>query len=519
MGKKKTIARNAIWNWAGTATNMVAGFVIAPFLVRCLGDTTYGLWILIASLTGYFSLLDLGVRGAVGRQIAFHRARGDQAGVNAALSTAICILCAGAVVAVIATLLAQVLFFHLFDVPPDRVASARLALFVVGINLGLMLLVNAFDATLWAFQRFDLLNAIEIPTTLFRIGLTYLMVGRGADDLVVLALITFFVTVIAGAAKVAMSFRVDRALRLGLAHVSSAAGSPLLGYGSSYFVLSVATLINAQLGPLIIGARVGIALVTPFSIASRLVVYANALVQAGTGVLTPVSTALHAEGKHDQQRKLLLLGAKYCTALSLFFVSIFILLGSPLISLWIGKKMDGAPVLLAILALGEALPMSQGISYGVILGMGRHRGLACLGLLESAVAGVLAILLAKPFGLLGVCIVLAATGTVCRGLLQMAYACRICGVRLSEYFVQALAAFAFAAVPASALGGLVAWRVPRNWFQLLAYMAIYCSLWVVISIVFGIRELSLKSRIAAQVGDGRIAEKVATEFTTELIGN
>ena len=45
------------------ATTMVAGFVTTPFLVRRLGDTNYGLWIVIASFTSYFGMLDLGVAG------------------------------------------------------------------------------------------------------------------------------------------------------------------------------------------------------------------------------------------------------------------------------------------------------------------------------------------------------------------------------------------------------------------------------------------------------------------------
>lgn len=50
-----------VWNIAGMAVGILAGFVVAPFLVRRLGETSYGLWIPIGSLTGYFGLLDLGV--------------------------------------------------------------------------------------------------------------------------------------------------------------------------------------------------------------------------------------------------------------------------------------------------------------------------------------------------------------------------------------------------------------------------------------------------------------------------
>ena len=54
-------------------------------------------------MTGYFSLLDLGVRSSVGRYVAYHRARGEQDGVNAMLSTSIAILLGVGLLVVLAT--------------------------------------------------------------------------------------------------------------------------------------------------------------------------------------------------------------------------------------------------------------------------------------------------------------------------------------------------------------------------------------------------------------------------------
>ena len=61
-------------------------------VVRHLGVECYGLWILIGSLTGYFTLLDLGVGAAVGRNVAYRRAKGDAEGALAILSTALALL-------------------------------------------------------------------------------------------------------------------------------------------------------------------------------------------------------------------------------------------------------------------------------------------------------------------------------------------------------------------------------------------------------------------------------------------
>src|SRR2546423_903132 len=123
--------------------------------------------------------------------------------------------------------------------------------------------------------------------------------------------------------------------------------------------------------------RRSVALVTPFSVAMRLVGYGNAFLIAGTQVLTPVATGLHAAEQHAKQRTLFLEGGKYCLALGLFFVTLFICLGQPLLDLWMGPALRGAWPLLVILGLGELLAMSQWITYSMILGMGRHKLTAC----------------------------------------------------------------------------------------------------------------------------------------------
>src|SRR5262249_6714392 len=112
MSTQRTVARNIIWNWAGTVINMAAGFAVTPYMVHGLGHTLYGLWILIASLTNYFGFLDLGIRGAVGRNIAFLRAKHDTDGVNAVLSTALVLLSIAAMLALSASMVLLLVFAH-----------------------------------------------------------------------------------------------------------------------------------------------------------------------------------------------------------------------------------------------------------------------------------------------------------------------------------------------------------------------------------------------------------------------
>jgi O-antigen/teichoic acid export membrane protein len=456
------------------AVETAAGFVVLPYLVRNLGDTTYGLWILIASLTDYFGLLDLGVRGSAGRHIAFFTAKNDTRSVNGILNTALAFLSAAAVLVILGTFGIQAFFSTVFEnVPQDLVHDVRIALIIVGLNLAMTLLWSVFDATLWALQRFDLLNAIDIPFVILRVALIFTFVA-GGHDLVTLALITAVITSGRGLAKMGACFLVAPSLRLNRGDVSLTAFRQLFDYGLWNFLLSVSRLVVNRIGPILITIRLAVALVTPYNIAARLIGYASAILISATGVLTPLAASFHADENQDRQRALFLEGGKYCASLAVFFLTLFLLLGKPLLRLWIGPACDDVFPLLVIMAVGEALPMAQWVTHSMILGMGRHSWSALFGIAEISAAIPLAFMLMDDHKLAGLCLAFAVPGAIFRGLIPMCYGCHLVQVSLWHYLTRSLLLPLMAGgLSALGLGLLVSWQVPETWLQLVSYTAAY----------------------------------------------
>lgn len=473
MSNPRSIARNALWNAAGTVANLAVGFVLMRFLYRHLGDTRYGWWLIIAALTSYFDVFDLGLRGSVGRNVAFYKARNDQPRVNALVCTAFWILCGLGGLILIATFALPNLFFAWYDVSLDEQASVRWALWLVGFNLALTFPLTIFDGVLWAFERFDVLNAIDIPMSILRgvFSLVLVMVGGG---LVELALVIVAITLATAAFKAIHSFRADPELRIHPRHLEWQAARELFNFGFWQFVLSIGRRISGQIAGPVIGALLGPKLVPLQSVAARLPACTESLVSAATGVLTPVAAGLHATDRHEQQRRMYLEGGKFCTALALFFVIFYLAVGQSLITLWIGPGMESAGELLAILAVGELLPLSQWIGFSVVLGMGRHRELAWFSILEIGLIALLIFFLVRPFGLPGVCLALAIPGVLCRGVLQLGYTCRLLAIPLTSYLKHVIVpAVTTALPPATLLAALCWWRTPEDWFTFLAYAAVY----------------------------------------------
>ena len=471
MGTKRVLGRNMAWNTAGLVIETAVGFLVMPFLILRLGEATYGVWIVLGALTSYFGLLDLGIRSSVGRHVALHHANGNRTGVNQTVTGGLAILLLVGLAALVAVLAGESLFFRVFEVPPERHADTALALKIVALQFALFVLSTGFDATLWGYQRFDWLNAVDSPAAILRAGLTIALV-RSADDLVVLACITLGVTAASALAKALLCFRADPHLRVGRRYLSRPALRELLGFGSWNLIGNVARVTRRQLSPLLIGSLLGLSLVAPFSIADRLLVAVAAALAAVTGVLTPFATALHATDQTERQRRLFLIGGQHSSAFAFFLIAFLLVFGGPLIALWIGPQFSDAALLLTILAVGELLPSTQYVTNSILVASARHRALAAFGVLETISVCILLAVLLPTLGLIGCGLAIAIPAALFRGLAPLVQGCRVVGVPVAQYLIQTIGPPLLCIALPAGIAGLVA-RIhpPTTWLLFFWYSA------------------------------------------------
>src|SRR5216683_53760 len=87
--EKLQIVKNVSSNWVALATNVVVGISLSPFILHRLGDTAFGIWVLIFSITGYYGLFDLGIRSSVVRYVSKAKASGDLEYASRVISTSL----------------------------------------------------------------------------------------------------------------------------------------------------------------------------------------------------------------------------------------------------------------------------------------------------------------------------------------------------------------------------------------------------------------------------------------------
>jgi len=426
------LVRNVLANWLALGTATVVGFVLTPYMLQHLGDTGFGLWVLVTTLTGYYGLLDFGFRNSISRFVAHYAANDEAENLGRVLSTALVTnLALGVLVLVMAGVVAWNLD-RILTVPGDWTQTARGLVLVFGLGSALGFPLNLFGYVLEGFQRFTWIGGVQAAVTLVRAGLTVWVLSRGYG-VVAVGVVTIATTVAGSLIYGAAVHRIYPRLRIRWASVDHAMFRQLAGYGLVAFGISIAALLRFQADALVIGAFLSVQAVAHFSIASKLVFYVTDVVQAMAWVFTPVFSHLDAKRDLRQLGHALIKANRYSSFIAFPLTAFVVVAGQSLIAVWVGARyVSSYPVLLALL-LPTSLYLAQAGSPKLLYGMARHSVLARMFLLEGLANLALSIALVQWYGILGVALGTAIPMALVSLFVLPVYVCRLLKLRLWTY--------------------------------------------------------------------------------------
>jgi O-antigen/teichoic acid export membrane protein len=456
---RPSIVRSVLSNWAGFIISTLIGFFLSPFVVRHLGDSGYGIWVLLGSLTGYLGLLDLGVRGAVTRYVASLHAVGDHLEVGRVTSAALAIFLGGGLVAITTSIALSLFAVNSFHIPASYLLAARMILIITGFSIAVSLVGGVFGGILVALERFDLVNLLEVSVTICRTGTIVVMLLRG-NGLITLAVIQLLFTAATGGIYGWISFRQYPQLQVRVGDCDRAHVKMLLSFSVYIFVLMIANNLIFYTDSAVIGYFLPVSLITVFAIAGNLVNYTRALIRGISITTTPRSSALNAEGDKDGLRRLLVKGSQYATIIVLPVALTFILRGRTFVSLWMGPQY-GEPSghVLWILALALIFMAGELVAMATMIGINKHKLLARIYFAEAFCNFALSIALVRRLGIIGVAWGTTLPALAVSLLFWPSYVRHTLGLPIRTYLTATWMRPAFTAMPF----GILTYAVEKLW--------------------------------------------------------
>lgn len=478
MSTGRRFARNILSNASGYLVSIVVVFLLTPFVVLKLGDAVYGLWTLVISLTGYYGLLDLGVRAGVGQYVARYWAKRDLEGVNRTLNTAFVLLAGVAVVLMLITFVLALLLPRWMEGPADAIRAAQWAMVVVGIGVSLQFPLAIYTTVAHARERFEVENAIGIGARVTSALLTIWVLNNGWG-VFGLACATMGAQVTGYLARMAAAYKLMPGIRWSPRLFSRGAVKEIVSFGAFSFLLTAADRVVSYFGPIIIGAFVGATAITYYALGGSLIMYYTQLVCVIVWTITPHATKLDAQGDRAALRALLYPSTRGVLFLASVITGGLCLLGHDFLALWMdpkyvsGELYTSSAVVLSILAVSTLVRYGQAAGRQIVFGMRKVRFLAALAGAEAVMNIVLSLLLVKPYGLLGVALATLIPVLLLHGIVQTVYVLRVLEADWRRYLRENLLACAPVLAAMAGMAWLAnGWLVADTWLHFLAKAAV-----------------------------------------------
>jgi O-antigen/teichoic acid export membrane protein len=444
------VLRNVGSNWVLTLVGIAATYVLTPFVIQTLGTEGYGTWTLITSMTGYISLLALGVPMACVRYLAEHVAEGDTKQMNETIGS-----CAGLYLLIggIAVLIgaALMVLFDIYEIPSTFQTDSHIAfgIMVVYVSAGFIGLLP--EGIMYAHHDFVVRNLVRVAGLLLRFGLTIGLLALNAS-LITLAAIQLACLIFDISVSCLILRRRYPLLRISIRDFDRRTVRRIFSFSVFVLLLHAGTRLSFETDALVIGAFLGVGAIPFYAVANSLVLYLMDFIIAIAAVVSPMATKLNTERKPDQLKELFLKWSKVAMSLSLLAGVFLFILGPRFIGWWIDPSFEepsGRVLQILMVSCLLFLPV-RGVALPVLMGLGKPKA-ATITFLAAGVLNLgLSVLLVRPFGLAGVALG-TAIPNVLFALVVLVMACRELGISLSTYVTYVVPRTALGALPILAL--------------------------------------------------------------------
>jgi len=464
--RKREIIKNVSSSWFSLGVNILVGIFLSPFILHRLGNTAYGAWVLVFSVTGYYGLFDLGVRSSIIRYVSTYTAKKDMEGLYRLINTSLAGYSAIGVITMLLTIALSTQVGFIFRMPPQFISTARLLFLIVGASVAIGFPAGVFGGILEGLGRFYIVNWTNVVSTLLRAALIVSALNHGYGLLAV-AIVTVSMPLLASIVRAAVVLHA-LPLKFGWKYVSRDAFGEIAHYSSASFILMLAFKLRFKTDEMVISTFLSVAAVTFFSNADRLVDYTSEVVSSLAQIFVPMSGQSDAKGDKDHLRKIFIAGNRACALVVLPISATLIILGKSVLTAWVGKQYVALsyPVLL-VLIIPSTFTLAQAASTRILYGMARHKSLAWVTGIEGVANLGLSIYLIRQFGLIG-----DALGTAiplsCTSLFFMPrHLCRMLNVKLRSFLVQAYTLPLLLTFPT-----VLMLLVMRHWFFARTYLQV-----------------------------------------------
>lgn len=388
---------------------VLSTLLLTPFIIASLGDAEYGIYKLVAALSGYLLLLDLGMGNSVIRFVAKFKENNDLESNRKYIGVTLVFY---VIVSIAVFALGGIIYASFQDIfakglAPQEIELGKKLLILTVINAAVTLATSVFINILMAYSKFSLVKGASILQIVLRVIVTMIALKQGFGSIAIVAINLGLTVMVRGFYTLYVLFVMKLRPKLRGADISFI--KDIISYSSFIFLQMVATQINGYADQVLLGMLVSssAAIIGIYGVGAQLVQYFQSIGQAIGGVLMPGVVKMVESGASPRQLQdeMVRIGRYSFAMLGMIFVG-FLINGETFLKLWVGEGYRQSYYIALMLMLAYLFIITEGIGTQILWAKNRHQAQSILKLAIVIANVVLTVFLIRWEPLIG-----AALGT------------------------------------------------------------------------------------------------------------
>jgi len=411
MKSMKQIRSGAILSYITILFSIIAGLIYTPWMVRQIGKSDYGLFILATSFLTYL-LTDLGFSNTINRYINIYRAEGKDEKINNLISitTKIYLWFDLLIFAIIFI----VYFFinSIFDgLTPLELEKFKVIYLISGLFGILSFPFTSLNGIIMAYERFVWLKTIDLISKFCSILFIAIALWMGYKLYAIV-----LITAIVGASIIIIKLiyiHKTTFVKIDLNYKDPFLLKDIFRFSSWIFLFLIAELLLLNLTPTILGIFSGTVQIAIFAIGVTLDSYIKSFAVVLNGLFIPRVAQLSVNNQSIERINTLMvkIGRIQLLIIGLFLIGI-ITLGKQFITLWMGPDFVKSYYVAVLLITPGFIYLTQEIANTFLFVVDKMKYRSVISIISSIFSLILSSILALKYGAIGAAIGICAAYTL-----------------------------------------------------------------------------------------------------------
>lgn len=424
-----------VFSYILMGVEILTSFLFTPYLIRCLGQSQYGVYTLVNSISSYLVLLDLGIGNSIVRYVAKFRVTKQQEYQNKFVGVTLIFYFSIAIITIIVGCTLKNVLPDIFGkgLTGRELELASEMLTITMFNMAVTFIFTVFDKIILAYEYYATAKSIAIVKVLLRVTLMTLFLhwGFGAIAVVKINLLVTSITGIASMTYVLKKIGIHPQFK----KVEFTFIKEILSYSLFIFLQMIATQINAMADHILLGIFASSTILAVYGIGSQILQYYQQIANSVNGVLMPGVVRLVEKGASAKeiQNEMVRIGRILFILLAGIFVT-FVFAGQDFVTLWAGAENRNAYYVIILIMFPMVFYLTEAIGTQILWAKDKHKFQAVIKFCVTILNVGLSIILIRWNALLG-----ATIGTMMAYLLGDVVVMNIVfakdiGISIKEYY-------------------------------------------------------------------------------------